>query len=312
MNVYTNIDQIISDKNSILTIGTFDGIHIGHQNLLTLLKEKAISESCRNFLVTFEPHPRVVVSKKNGVKLLTTLDEKLAIFEKFGIENVLVLEFTEKLSQTEYPDFIENIVLKGIGAKHIVIGYDHKFGKNRSGDENKLRELGEKFDFGVTTVPPVEFSKVIVSSTKIRKALTEGDIDTADKYLGRPYTLSGYVVEGARRGRTLGFPTANVEVNDSRKLIPGAGVYAVAGRINDQPYMGMMNIGVRPTFEVDGQNQVEIHVFDFNRDIYGQVITIEFIHRIRDEIKFESKDELIHQIKIDKQLAHKVLKNLNN
>lgn len=311
MNVYTNIDNIVTDENSVITIGTFDGIHLGHQDLLGKVKSESEKSDSRNFLVTFEPHPRLVVAKNKEVKLLTTLEEKLKIFEKFGIENVLVLEFNQKLSNTEYPDFIENIVLKGIGAKHIVIGYDHKFGKNRSGDETKLRELGEQFGFNVSTVQPFQLDGTTISSTLIRVALENGEVRLAEKYLGRPYEFSGKVVEGDMRGRTIGFPTANIDLMNSQKLIPKAGVYAVTGIVNELPFKGIMNIGFRPTFEENGQNKIEIHLFNFSDNIYGETITIDFIHRIRDEIKFETKEALVHQIELDKQVAEKILEITN-
>ena len=312
MNFYTDRDNIEHDPNTVVTIGTFDGIHKGHVDILHTVINKANELNGRNFVITFEPHPRTVVSSEYKMKILTTIDEKKELFEKLNVENLLVINFTSEFSQMNYEDFIKTYILDKIGAKHIVIGYDHKFGKNRSGDENKLRELGKAYGFDVTVVSAVEESDDPISSTKIRTALEEGDLEKANNYLGWDYSFTGKVVEGSSRGRIIGFHTANVELIDSNKLIPARGVYLVRCYVEGEKYFGLMNIGYRPTFEDDKNIVVEVHLLDFNKDIYGKQIKVELLNRIRNEKKFESKEALVHQINIDKDKALEIINNLIN
>jgi len=312
MNIYRKITEVKTIKNTAITIGTFDGLHLGHQKILDNLKEKAGETSGRNFIVTFDPHPRTIVNRGIEVALLSTIEEKLEIFEKCGIENVLVVEFTKDFSQISYSAFIEKYLVFGIGLNNVVIGYDHKFGKDRSGDEEVLLKYGRKANFGVTVVPPFTIEDEIISSTKIRKTLDDGNVELSNNYLGRPYSLTGKVIPGEKRGRIIGFPTANIEVSNEFKLIPKNGVYLVSCLVDSQQYYGLMNIGVRPTFDKSEQVHLETHILDFSQDIYGMNFKVDFIRRIRDEQKFDSVDQLIHQINIDKDVAINFVTEITN
>lgn len=300
MQIYRSEKEIKKDKNTVLTIGTFDGVHEGHKDLFNKLTEETRANSYRNLIITFEPHPRTILSNSN-VGLLTTYNEKIELFELLGIENLLVLEFTKKFSEQSSDEFVKNIICENVGAKHIIIGHDHKFGKNRSGNEELLRKLGERNDFFVTSVPPVTIDNEIVSSTLIRNSLLKGDLKKANKLLGRYYSFEGKIVKGVSRGRILGFPTANIEVENKYKLIPHNGVYVVECELNSEKVFGLMNIGVRPTFEDSNKVIIEVHLLDFEKNIYGEKIKVNLLKRLRDEKKFESKEELIYQIERDKK-----------
>lgn len=300
MNIYTDISEIERDENTVITMGSFDGVHLGHKSIFELLLSKSKELNSRNFLVTFSPHPRTVVMQDTTVNLLTTIREKKELFEKAGIENVLIINFTKEFSQLNYEEFIKKYFVNGIGIKHFVVGYDHKFGKDRAGNESVLEQLSNKYGFGISVVSPLSIDNENLSSSIIRKALLDGDLEKATKYLGRNFCFYGKVVEGARRGRLIGFPTANLEINDPHKLVPKSGVYLVNCSLNFEKYYGLMNIGYRPTFGDVNMNIIEVYIIDFNKDIYGESIRVDFIKRIRDEKKFDSKEELIEQINKDK------------
>ena len=308
MNIFDENSNIEKSKNTVVTIGTFDGIHRGHRKILDELLRISKEENSRNFVITFEPHPRTVVAQKFDIRLLTTLEEKKEIFENCGIENLMVINFTKEFSKLTSEEFIRKFICDKIGARHVVIGYDHKFGRNRDGNESTLRSLGEKFGFDVTQVPPIKENDVVISSTLIRNLLLNGKVEEANSYLGRNYLLSGKVVHGAGRGISLGFPTANLQPNSKRKLIPANGVYAVSVKLENKVYFGVMNIGFRPTFNQTPHAITEVHVLDFNKDIYGENITIGFVKRLRDEKKFGGKEELIKQIKDDIQKTKEIFK----
>lgn len=307
MNIYRDVNQIKKTLNAVVTVGSFDGLHIGHFKILDEVKKVVKELNSSSFVITFEPHPRFVLSKDFGLKILTSLTEKMKILEESGIENVFVINFTKEFSQLTSDEFIRQIVVDKIGAAHMVIGHDHKFGKDRLGDVRKLSEVGKLYNFSVTDVPPERIGDDIISSTKIRIALSEGDLITTDKFLGRNYSLEGIVVVGMKRGRTLGFPTANIQPDDANKAIPKNGVYVVKSQLDDKFYPSVMNIGTRPTFENKHEQVLEVHLLDFNEDIYGKKLKIEFIKRLRDEKKFGSKEELIKQMQADKQQAADVL-----
>jgi riboflavin kinase/FMN adenylyltransferase len=309
MIVYTDESSIEFDKNTVLTVGTFDGIHKGHEDILQEVISKAAQFNARSFVVTFEPHPRKVLSKENGIKLLTTLDEKKQFFEKNGIENLLIVNFTKEFSRLTSEEFIKNLICSKIGLTHMVVGYDHKFGRDRGGDENLLREIGSEFKFTVSTVGPVKINNDIISSSVIRKLIADGEMIKGNKFLGHNYTLTGTVVEGAKRGRTLGFPTANIGNIPSEKLIPRNGVYAVKINVEGNVFGGMMNIGFRPTFKDTPELILEVFIFEFDKNIYNMQIELEFLKYLRGEIKFSTKDELILQLNKDKEEAIKVLTN---
>lgn len=312
MNIYTDSSNIEFNKNTVLTIGTFDGLHAGHANLLEEVVKKAGETGARSMVVTFNPHPRTVVAGGKEVKLLTTPEEKIPLFEMMGIDDLYVINFTREFSQLGFDTFVEDYLVKKIGVSHIVLGHDHRFGKNRSGDEFKMRDLGVKFDFGITTIPAIKINDKIVSSTLIRELLETGDIKEAKTYLGRYYTLPGVVVDGVKRGRLLGFPTANIKPVDETKVVPGRGVYVVRCLIEDKVLYGIMNIGLRPTFGDTNEIQLEVHLFDFNEDVYGKNINLEFLKRLRSEQKFSSKEELIFQINKDKKDALRFLGSIIN
>ncbi len=301
MNIYTENSTIIKNKKSVVTIGTFDGVHKGHLDILDHVIQKAEEIDGRSFVITFKPHPRTIIAKKDNIFLLTTYEEKIELLKNRGIENLLIINFTKEFSNLTAKEFVDNIICNKIGAAHLVIGYDHKFGKDRVGDQSRLTELGIERNFTVSTVAPVEFNGEIISSTKIRMALFDGNIQKANNFLGRNYSIEGKVVEGTKRGRIIGFPTANIEVENKLKLVPKNGVYAVKVFFDSMVYFGIMNIGVRPTFEDLKRRFIEVYILNFSGNIYDKKIKVEFLKRIRDEKKFSSKEELIKQIKDDKK-----------
>ncbi len=309
MRVYNDLFLIEKNDQTIITIGTFDGVHLGHQEIFNVLINKSKNNGCRSFVITFEPHPRMVIQPNFQLKLLTTFQEKVEILEKLGIDNLLVIPFTKEFSQLTSEEFFRKYILEGLGVKKIVIGYDHHFGKGRDGDEQKIRELGALNNFEVQKTEAVTINDTVVSSSKIRNALSEGEVKIAAQMLGRNYSFAGKVVVGDKRGRELGFPTANIQLENELKQIPKNGVYAVKVFLEERIFNGVMNIGLRPTFKDTKIVLSEVHILNFNEDIYGKQIRVEFIERIRDERKFNSKEELIKQIEIDKQKTNKLLTN---
>lgn len=310
MIVFTKAEEIGNIKNAVVTVGSFDGLHLGHIKILNKVIELAKALNGSSVVVTFEPHPRFVLSQNFDMKVLTSLDEKKKIFEKEGIDNLVVINFTKEFSQMTSDEFISRVIAKSIGASHMVIGHDHKFGKDRLGDEQKLRDVGRLYNFDVTAVAPETLNDEIISSTRVRRALVEGDVEKAARLLGRNYLISGKIVVGAQRGRVLGFPTANTKMFEERKALPSNGVYVVDCFLGDKKYYGIMNIGYRPTFENKHELVLETHILNFNGDIYGETLEIEFLKRLRDEKKFESRDALIHQIEYDKNLAQRIINSL--
>lgn len=312
MNIFDDITQVTKEKNTVITIGTFDGFHVGHQQIVTQAVNSAAARGGRSYLITFEPHPRSVVSRDFELKLLTTLDEKLELLKYSGIENVLVINFTPEFSKLTYEDFLVNYIVEKTGISELVIGHDHRLGKNRDGDENKLIGLGHTFAFDVTPVQAVKINEDPVSSTKIRQAIAEGNIEKANRYLGRKYSFKGKVIQGAMRGRTLGFPTANVAPQNAQKLIPPRGVYIVEFIVNNSTHFGLMNIGMRPTFGDTVELVIEVYIFSFNKNIYNEEVTVRVLQKLRDEKKFSSREELVEQIETDKRIALDFIDNLNN
>lgn len=310
--------QVYNDKSnikiaeSVVTIGTFDGLHLGHQQIISKVIKVAEEKKLTSVVVTFDPHPRAVVSKDYNMQLLATLDEKKILFEELKIDNLFVINFTMEFAKISSDEFVKNYLIDKLNAKHVVIGYDHKFGKNRNGDKSTLKEFGIKYGFDVTCMDEFQSEGDTISSTVIRNLLQTGEVDTANTYLGRNYSFFGRVVEGAKRGREIGFPTANIEIDNPYKLVPANGVYIVKASLDNQSLYGIMNIGIRPTFENENNKVIEMHIFDFNKNIYGKEIKIEFIKRIRSEKKFNSKEELINQITKDKNFAEEFLSKLIN
>ena len=301
----------MKNKNSnhtVLTIGTFDGVHIGHQKIIKRLVEISEIKNLTPSLLTFFPHPRMVLQKDANIKLINTIDEKKDILKQFGISNLVIKEFTKEFSRLTAEDFVKNILVDHLKAKHIIIGYDHHFGRNRNANIEDLKQFGKDFDFEVEEISKQDINDVAVSSTKIRAALQEGNIKTANTYLGYNFMLTGKVIDGKKLGQTINYPTANLHIEETYKLIPKHGVYIVKSIIDNITVYGMMNIGHNPT--VNGKHQtIETHFFDFNKDLYGQNLKIELLQRLRDEQKFNSVEELQSQLHIDKKNALEFIKS---
>lgn len=301
MNVYHGIENFKKIAYPVVTTGTFDGVHLGHMTIINRLKEVAKKQNGETVLLTFFPHPRMVLQEDNDLKLINTLQEKISLLEKAGIDHLIIHPFTREFSRLTSLEFVRDLIANKIGTKRLVIGYDHHFGRNREGSFEHLMEFGNLYGFEVEEIPAQDIDNVNVSSTKIRKALTEGDLKTANEYLTHPFSISGKVVSGAQNGRKLGYPTANIQVEEAYKLIPAFGIYAVKVQVNNQTYNGMLNIGVRPSIsDADGKPTIEVNIFDFDGDIYGQDIIVQLVDRIRAEEKFPTLDDLVNQMHLDK------------
>lgn len=310
MKVFNNIAQVRNIPNAVVTIGTFDGVHIGHQAIFKKMKELAQSVDGQTVVVTFSPHPRQVLNiDSSNLRFICTEEEKLKRFEQLGIDNVVVIKFTKEFARTPSDEFIKDFIIERIKPSYIVVGYDHHFGKNRMGDFDQLTQLGQKFNFKVERVEAQDVDEVAVSSTKIRHALAIGDVATANRLLGYPYSVTAEVVRGNMIGRTIGFPTANLELQKEYRLINNAGVYTCLVDYNELTYKAMANIGKRPTIgDRDDDNFIiEVNIFDFDQDIYGQHITVRFLDRIRDEVKFTGLEALKAQLNQDRERAKKML-----
>ncbi|WP_224740619.1 bifunctional riboflavin kinase/FAD synthetase [Olleya marilimosa] len=293
--------------NTVLTIGTFDGVHIGHQKIIKRLVEVANNKGLQPSLLTFFPHPRMVLQKDANIKLINTISEKELLLKRFGITNLVVKKFTKDFSRLTAEAFVEDILVDQLKAKHVIIGYDHHFGRNRNANINDLRQFGEQFDFDVEEISMQDINDVAISSTKIRAALNEGDIKTANTYLGYNFMLTGTIIKGKGIGKTIGYPTANLKIEETYKLIPKQGVYIVQAIIDNVLEFGMMNIGINPT--VSGTDQsIEIHFFNLNKSLYDKKLSVQLLHRLRDEQKFDSLDLLKRQLEIDNHNASEFLK----
>ena len=309
MQVIKDINEFEYDKNSAVTVGTFDGIHLGHREIIEKLNTVKAAKGLRSVVITFEPHPQIVLRNKTGnIKVLTTLEEKLDIFSNLNIDIVYVIKFTKEFSETTAEDFYKNYLIDKIGLNDLILGYDHMFGKNREGNFDTLKLLSKKYDFTVDKVDEFRIDGEHISSTVIRNLLCEiGDVKKVSRILGRHYSLEGNVIEGKKLGKQLGYPTANIEISSEYKLIPKIGVYAVEVIFGDKKYSGMMSIGKNPTVTDDESIKLEVNIFDFNEDIYGKKIRVNFIEYIRDEKKFDSLEELIKQLDLDKESTYKIL-----
>lgn len=302
MKIFHSINDFSSTKKTILTLGTFDGVHIGHKKILKKLTKNTENQKYESLVLTFFPHPRMVLQEHSDIKLLNTIDEKIDLLEKIGIENLVIHPFDEAFSRLTAEEFVSNILVNRFHIQKIVIGHDHRFGRNRTANIDDLIAYGKEYGFEVEQISVQEINDISVSSTKIRNALLEGDMALANDYLGYNYFLTGSIIQGKQLGRTIGFPTANLKIEENYKLIPQNGVYIVKSIIDGQSVFGMMNIGFNPT--VNGQKQsIEIHYFDFNADLYNQKISVSILQRIRSEQKFESVDLLKEQLEKDKKTA---------
>ena len=299
MKIIRSIAAFNSSEKTIVTIGTFDGIHIGHQKILKDLIRTAKKENKKSVLLTFFPHPRMVLQKDVSIRLINTIEEKSSLLEKMGLDYLIIHPFSQEFSRLSALDFVRNILANQLNTSRLIIGYDHHFGKNREGNIHQLREYSLLYDFEVEEIPAQDIDNVSVSSTKIRTALKEGRLKTANNYLGYHYMLNGTIVNGKKLGGKIGFPTANLDIKEPYKLIPKTGVYVIKTIIDAVLYTGMMNIGFNPT--VEGKHQtIEAHLFDFNKDLYDRKVTIELLFFLREEQKFNSIEDLIIQLNLDK------------
>ena len=309
MQVINDINEFEYDKKSAVTVGTFDGIHLGHREIIEKLNTVKAAKGLRSVVITFEPHPQIVLRNKTGnIKVLTTLEEKLDIFSNLNIDIVYVIKFTKEFSETTAEGFYKNYLIDKIGLNDLILGYDHMFGKNREGNFDTLKLLSRKYDFTVDKVEEFKIDGQHISSTVIRNLLCEkGDVKTVRSILGRHYSVEGNVIEGKKLGKKLGYPTANIEISSEYKLIPKIGVYAVEVILGEKKYSGMMSIGKNPTVTDDESIKLEVNIFDFNEDIYGKKIRVNFIEYIRDEKKFDSLEELVKQLDLDKESTYKII-----
>jgi len=307
LKVFRGLSEFKETKKSTITVGTFDGVHIGHQKIID--KINANKKDKNSVLLTFYPHPRMVVQDKTNLKLLNTLEEKIMLLNKAGLDCLVVEPFTKHFSKLTAFEFVKNILVDTLNLKKLVIGYDHRFGKNREGNFEMLTEYSKIYDFKIKEITAQDIETVTVSSTKIRTALQDGKIEIANKYLGYNYLLTGKVVRGQGLGRKWNYPTINIQIANPYKLIPKNGVYIVTAHLRDTKFYGIMNIGFRPT--VNGKNRtIEVHLLDFKHDVYGDNIQVCMVKRLRDEKKFPSIETLVNQIQLDEKNARAIIKNL--
>ena len=309
LKIFNSIKSFNATKPTIVTIGTFDGVHLGHQKIVAQITKNAHALNCESLVLTFFPHPRMVLQEGTEMKQLNTLNEKIALLDNLGIDNLVIHPFDKEFSRLTAEEFVKKVLVDVFKIKKIIIGHDHRFGRNRTATIDDLINFGETYGFEVEQISAKEINEVSISSTKIRNALLEGNIELATNYLGYDYSFTGIIIKGKQLGRTIGYPTANITIEEDYKLIPNNGVYIAKSVLNGKTVFGMMNIGSRPT--VDGTKQtIEINFFDFKQDLYGQKITISLLHRMRSEQKFESLDALKNQLGKDKKTALAFIENL--
>ncbi len=334
MQIYHHIDDFKPLKNAVVTIGTFDGVHLGHQKIITKLVEKAKAAKGESVILTFFPHPRMILNPgDHQLKMISTMTEKALLLEDLGVDHLIITPFTRDFSNQSPEEYIKKVLIGQLGMKAMVIGYDHRFGKDRSGSLTELLHFGKIYDYQIDEIPEQDIHDLAISSTRIRKALAKGDVDDANELMGHPFSLSGKVIKGDQIGRTLGYPTANLFIEESYKLIPSDGIYAVTvevqdsknknqelhnpfqlenlkSLINNRKYKGMAYIGHRPTINGMSQN-IEVNIFDFADDIYHQTIKMDFLHFIRHDVKFEGLDKLTEQLGRDKKSTLEFFENQN-
>ena len=311
MKVFHSITDFKSNKKTIVTIGTFDGVHLGHQKILTRLLNSTLNNEFETLVLTFSQHPRSVLHAESNVKLLNSNSEKITLLEQKGIDNLIIQNFDTSFSNQTGEEFVKNILVDQLDIQKIIIGYDHKFGKNRSSDIHDLIYFGKKYHFDVEQISAQEIDAIAVSSTKIRKAILDGNIDLANQYLGYNFHFSGKVIAGKQLGRTIGFPTANLSLEKNQKILPKKGVYIVVGFWDDKYVNGIMNIGDKPTFN-ENKTTVEVHFINLDEDLYGKEITISILKFVREEIKFDGVANLKNQIEKDKTVAINYFSEINN
>lgn len=302
MRIFRNITQKLDIKNPIVTQGTFDGVHVGHRSIIERLNVLAALNSGESVLITFHPHPRKVINPEHRIPMINTFDEKLMLLESAGLQNLIIFEFTHSFSQMESNEFIQKILVDTVGTHKLVIGYNHFFGRNREGSYQNLKNSAGQYGFDVEEIAAQEVDHINVSSTKIRKAIELGDIETANKFLGYTFSFQGKVIHGEKMGRVLGFPTANLILPDPDKIIPTQGVYVVEVIVEKRKYFGMLNIGGRPTIK-KGETTIEVHIFNFSGDLYGALVTVSIFKKIRDTQKFPDIKALQLQLLNDKSVC---------
>tara|TARA_B110000046_G_C13020091_1_gene410673 strand:- start:170 stop:1099 length:930 start_codon:yes stop_codon:yes gene_type:complete len=308
MKVYYSIDEVPEIKNAVLTLGTFDGVHLGHQEIISFLKKSAQTLGGETVLFTLFPHPRIVLNPTDhGMTLIQSIDERIKKLERFGIDHLILYPFSVDFSRLSATTFVRDILVNKINVKLMTIGYNHHFGRNREGNLELLKELGVTYDFAVQEIPAYSKSDIKISSTKIRNAIKEGDIIKANEFLGEPFQFEGKVMHGDQIGTKIGFPTANIAPTNENQVIPQNGVYAVKVKVRNNSYGGMMNIGTRPTVENSNEHRIEVNLFDFDDMIYGQELSVAVYNRIRSEQSFESLEALKEQLEHDKEACHHIL-----
>ena len=306
MKVVRDLKNFTNSKKTVLTIGTFDGVHIGHQKIIKQLVETAQSQNLTSVVLTFFPHPRMVLQNDNAVRMIDTVDEKIQWLDQLGVDVLVIHPFSKSFSRTTAVTFARDIIANQLNTKEVIIGYDHRFGQNREATIEDLETFGQLYNFKVAVIPAQDIESIAVSSTKIRKAMSNGDLSTVRQYLNRPFRLTGLVVKGDQIGKSIGFPTANVAIEEKYKLWPSNGVYLVQSRIDQQNVWGMMNIGNRPTV-AGKKTTIEVHFFDFNKNLYEQTIALDIHVKIREENKFDSLESLKKQLQKDQQLCLKTI-----
>ncbi len=306
MKKINGIDNFLINSESIITLGTFDGVHKGHQKILKKLITESKKLNLESIVLTFFPHPRTVLNPNSPLKLINTINERTQLFEKSGIDTLITHPFDKNFSELGPEEFVKDILVNKLNIKKILIGYDHRFGKNRTAGIKDLKKLGLKYNFKVIEISAQEQNNVSISSTKIRNSIIQGKMKKAKSYLGYDFSLIGKVIKGNEIGRTIGFPTANLEIEEDYKLIPKNGVYLIYTKLEKQVFFGMMNIGVKPTLELKKES-IEVNLFDWKKDIYGEFLEVFILDYIRDEKKFDSLIDLKHQIKIDKKTCLKLI-----
>jgi len=309
LKIFQSISEFQSNKKTVVTLGTFDGVHLGHQKIIEKLTQHANTGDLESVVLTFFPHPRMVLQEQSEIRLINTIEERTLLLAKTGLDNLIIHSFDKAFSRLTAEEFVQEILVDRLNIGKIVIGHDHRFGRNRTADINDLIAFGQQYDFEVEQISAQEIDAVSISSTKIRTALEHGNISLANDYLGYDYFLTGTVVKGKQLGRTIGFPTANIEIGANYKLIPKKGIYVVASTINGKNVYGMMSIGTNPTVTDDNKLSIEVYYLDFEGDLYGKNLQVSFLAYIRDEQKFEDLDTLKRQIEFDRNWSNNFIAN---